>query len=66
MKPTFDIRAGLGHSLRRALKYSLALLLWVAASTTFAEEDYSAGWGPEVGAPLPLLAAPDQSGRSRD
>jgi hypothetical protein len=28
-------------------------------------DDYSAGWGPALGAPMPLLAAPDDSGQDR-
>jgi hypothetical protein len=39
--------------------------LGVVAAHIAAADDYSAGWGPAVGTPMPLLEAPDQTGTQR-
>ena len=43
----------------------LAIVVAPAASAASQEEAYASAWGPEVGSMLPLLSAPDQSGRLR-
>lgn len=35
------------------------------AGTGASAADYAAGWGPEIGSPLPVLEAPDQTGTTR-
>ena len=44
------------------LKLAVGLLL--CASVAHAQ-DYASTWGPEVGAPMPLLEAPDQTEKLR-
>ena len=45
----------------------IALLTGVFfAGVAAAADDYSAGWGPAVGNPLPILDAPDQNGTRRE
>ena len=43
-----------------------ALLLSVGQSSLAEADDYAAAWGPAVGAQLPLLDAPDHSGKPRN
>lgn len=43
----------------------LAIVL-TCSSHAIAADDYSAGWGPEIGEPMPLLAAMDHSGAARN
>lgn len=46
---------------RRALALASLLLACAAVSA----EEYAATWGPAVGAALPVLEAPDHTGRTR-
>ena len=46
---------------RATLLGVLVLSMWNASA-----DDYSDGWGPAVGSPMPLLAASDQSGVVRN
>jgi len=48
----------------RKLFYALASLIGLSAVSALAD-DYSDGWGPPIGSILPILEAPDQSGRIR-
>ena len=40
----------------------IVLLLVVAMANPVFADDYPAQWGPRIGAPLPVLEAPDQEG----
>jgi hypothetical protein len=40
----------------------LAVIIFAALATQISADDYSAGWGPAVGAQMPSIAAPDQAG----
>ena len=51
-------------SLVGKLVYALVSLTGLSAASALAD-DYSDGWGPQVGSILPVLEAPDQSGRMR-
>ncbi|MEM7001393.1 MAG: hypothetical protein AAF529_11445 [Pseudomonadota bacterium] len=42
----------------------LAWMLSLFAAVTHAD-DYAAEWGPQVGTPMPELAAPDHTGAAR-
>lgn len=42
-----------------------AVAFLFSALTSFAADDYSAGWGPQLGATMPVLEASDQSGTAR-
>ena len=52
-------------NFRRLVGVLLSLAGLGAAGGSWAD-DYSDGWGPEVGSMLPLLEAPDQTGRMRN
>ena len=43
---------------------ALAVVAVVVAGGALAS-DYQAAWGPPVGAPLPVVTAPDQTGETR-
>ncbi len=49
----------------RAASSALLLGALLSLSAPAAADDYSAQWGPAVGAGMPLLAAADQTGASR-
>ena len=51
--------------LRAAPRPWLAGTVLMLMSLSVWADDYSAGWGPAVGAPMPVLAAPDDSGQDR-
>lgn len=53
--------------LRGAMNVGMYVgLLWVGLAQGIARADqYAEQWGPAVGAQVPLLAAPDQSGAER-
>ena len=48
----------------RWTRLSIVLLLLSLAHTVSAD-DYADGWGPAVGTKLPVLQAPDQTGKPR-
>lgn len=43
----------------------IAATLCLATAVDAAAAEYSAAWGPEVGSRIPVLEAPDQTGRVR-
>lgn len=40
----------------------LVVIVCLAVAMPLSADDYSAGWGPAVGAQMPPIAAPDQAG----
>jgi hypothetical protein len=52
---------GLNTQLKLLLMGLMALI-----SVTVSADDYSAGWGPAVGANIPVLEAQDQAGELRN
>jgi hypothetical protein len=51
-------------NVERIIRSALIALFALAIFSANAD-DYSAGWGPEIGMPMPVLDAPDHTGASR-